>query len=185
MNMWEETAAKISPEAFFTVSEQTELFLLSVLMGGVFGILFDIFRALRVIVPILKKPLPTAVCDILFFIICGFGIYLFSLLFARGEIRGYYWLGALLGGVIYLLTAGTVVMGIIRTVFGVFYSMLRKIFILISAPFIRLYTQIRTKMHKGFVVNAKKSAPVIKNKEKHLKKQRKILYNKDAKMKKV
>lgn len=39
---------KIEPEAFFTVSEQTELFLLSVLAGVTFGVLWDVFRALRV-----------------------------------------------------------------------------------------------------------------------------------------
>ena len=33
---------KIEPEAFFTVSEQTELFLLSVLAGVTFGVLCSV-----------------------------------------------------------------------------------------------------------------------------------------------
>lgn len=112
----------IEPEAFFTVSEETELFLLSVLLGGGLGVLYDVFRALRVVFPPLGKPAATAVCDVIFFLCSGYIIYLFSLLCARGEVRGFFWAGALLGGIIYLLTAGTVVMGIIRTVMaGIVY----------------------------------------------------------------
>lgn len=113
---------KLETESFFTVYEQTRLFLLSVAMGAVFGIIFDIFRALRVIFPFLKKNIPTIICDILFVIICGLGIYFFSLVFARGEVRMYYAAGALLGMIIYLMTAGTVIMGIIRSFFGFIYS---------------------------------------------------------------
>ena len=81
---------KIEPEAFFTVSEQTELFLLSVLAGVTFGVLWDVFRALRVMLPPMRSTALTAVCDALYMIICGLGLYIFSLLFARGEIRAFY-----------------------------------------------------------------------------------------------
>lgn len=177
--------SKISPEAFFTVSEQTELFLLSVVMGGLFGVVFDIFRTLRVVFPILKKTVPTAVCDVIFFIVCGFGIYLFSLIFARGEIRGYYWLGALLGGIIYLMTAGTVVIGIIRAVFGTIYKALHNVYLFVSKPFVKISAEIRTKIIGKFVSNAEKSRQNRQSKGKHLKNMFKILYNKKAKMKKV
>lgn len=181
--------SEISPEAFFTVNEQTELFLMSVLMGGAFGVIYDVFRALRVIFPALKGTIATAVCDVIFFVICGFGIYVFSLLFARGEIRGYYWIGALLGGIIYLMTAGTVVIGIIRAVFGAVYSVVGRIFAkirdLLWRPIVRVYSEMRTKIREKFVSNAEKTERKGKIKEKHLKYMRKILYNKKAKMKKV
>ena len=115
---------KIEPEAFFTVSEQTELFLLSVLAGVTFGVLWDVFRALRVMLPPMRSTALTAVCDALYMIICGLGLYIFSLLFARGEIRAFYWLGALLGAVIYILTVGTVIMGFLRWLFGGIYGFL-------------------------------------------------------------
>lgn len=181
--------SEISTEAFFTVNEQTELFLMSVLLGGVFGVVYDVFRALRVIFPTLKRTVPTALCDILFFIICGFGIYIFSLTFARGEIRGYYWIGALLGGIIYLMTAGTVVIGIIRAVFGTVYGLLNKLYIKIKDSFTKLtakiYAKIRTKKESKIVANAEKTEIKPKIKEKHLKSIPKILYNNKAKMKKV
>lgn len=119
---------KIETESFFTVCEEAKLFLLSVIMGGVFGVVFDVFRALRVIFPILKGTIPTMICDALYIIICAAGIFLFSLIFARGEVRLYYVLGAVPGFVIYMLTAGTVIMGIIRSIFGTVYSLISRLF---------------------------------------------------------
>lgn len=181
--------SEISPEAFFTINEQTEIFLLSVLLGGIFGVIYDVFRALRVVAPPLRGTAATAVCDIIFFMICGFGIYLFSLTFARGEVRGYYWIGALLGGIIYLMTAGTVVIGIIRAVFGAVSAAVILIYNWtnrnIIMPAVKFYTEIRTKIRNKFVSNAKKSATKHKSKKNHLKNRPEILYNIRAKMKKV
>ncbi len=177
------TLSEIETEAFFTVSEQTELFLLSVLAGVAFGILWDVFRTLRIMLPPLRSTSATAVCDILYMILCGLGLYLFSLLFARGEIRGYYWMGAFLGAVIYLMTAGNAVIGIIRRVFGVLYGILHKVFFIISEPFVFLYRKISTKIGYKFVSNAKKLLPKTKNYKKHLKNIPEMLYNKTAKMK--
>ena len=88
---------KIEPEAFFTVSEQTELFLLSVLAGVTFGVLWDVFRALRVMLPPMRSTALTAVCDALYMIICGLGLYIFSLLFA-GRDKGVLLAGCAAGG---------------------------------------------------------------------------------------
>ncbi len=173
----------ISPEAFFTINEQTELFLMSVLMGGIFGVVFDVFRALRVIFPALRGKGATAVCDMLFFVICGMGMYIFSLTFARGEIRGYFWVGALLGGIVYLLTAGTVVIGIIRAVFGTVYKWLGRLFSLIFSPFARFGAKIATKIRSKFVLNAEISGRKGKSVKKHLKSVPAILYNVKDKMK--
>lgn len=156
---------KIETETFMPVSRQTELFLLSVLLGAAFGVIYDVFRALRVVFPVLGKKLPTALCDILYFLICGVGIYLFSLIAARGEVRGYYWLGAFLGAVMYLLTAGTVVIGVIRAVFGTVYGAFKRIFTAISKPFISLFRKIFTKKDFKFVINDKKTSPNCKNRK--------------------
>jgi len=154
---------KIETEAFFTVSEQTELFLLSVLAGVVFGVLWDVFRALRVIFPPMRSTILTAVCDALYMIICGFGIYIFSLIFARGEIRFYYFLGALLGAVIYIMTAGKVIMGIIRWLFEGIYGALRKVYLFAAKPIVFLRQKMSTKIKEKFVLNAKKIGAKSKN----------------------
>lgn len=174
---------KIETEAFFTISEQTELFLLSVLAGAVFGIIWDVFRTLRIMLPPLRTAAMTALCDIIYMIICGLGLYLFSLLFARGEIRGYYWLGALLGAVIYVMSAGNAVIGVIRRIFAVIYGLLHKVYLFAAKPFVFLWRKIFTKNGYKFVSNAKKLLPKTKNYKKHLKNIPGMLYNKTAKMK--
>lgn len=161
---------EIETEAFFTVAEQTELFLLSVVMGGCFGVLFDVFRALRVLLPPLKGSAATAVGDIIFFCICGFGIYVFSLLFAGGEVRGYYWVGAFLGGVIYLLTVGTVVMGIFHGIFDRLYRILYKILGRAGKIIGKIFHKILQKLKGKFVKNAKKIEEDEENFQKDLKK---------------
>ncbi|MGN0638926.1 MAG: spore cortex biosynthesis protein YabQ [Huintestinicola sp.] len=165
------------------VCRQTELFLLSVLLGGCQGVLWDVFRALRAIFPVMGKTVPTAICDGLYLILCGIGVYIFSLLMGDGQVRGYYWLGALLGAVIYILTAGTVVIGIIRCVFGTVYRLLGSLFRKISKPFIPMFQKFGTKKGYKFVTNAKKMFHKCKYYQKDLKSKGQMVYNKTAKMK--
>lgn len=155
-------SAKIEIDTFFSVSEQTELFLLAVLMGCVFGLIYDVFRALRAAVPVMKREVPTAVCDVLFMLICGLGIFVFSLVFARGEIRAYYWLGAFLGAVIYIMTAGNVIIGIIRWFFGGVYRIVNKICTWISDKIKQTVLKIRKKNDYKFVSNDKILSPNCK-----------------------
>lgn len=148
--------AEIEPETFFTVAEQTELFLLSVVMGGAFGVIFDVFRALRVVFPPLRCRGATAAGDILFFGICGFAIYVFSLTFAGGEVRGYYWVGAFLGGVIYIMTVGTVVMGIFHGIFDRLYRFISIILRKLRSITEKLFGEISAKFQEKIVENTKK-----------------------------
>lgn len=165
------------------VCRQTELFLLSVLLGAGLGVLWDVFRAVRAIFPVMGRTVPTAICDGLYLILCGIGIYIFSLLAGDGQVRGYYWLGAFLGAVIYILTAGTVVIGIIRRVFGTIYRLLGGAFRKAAKPFVRMYQKIGTKNGNKFVTNAKKMFHKCKNYQKDLKSKGHMVYNKTAKMK--
>lgn len=165
------------------VCRQTELFLLSVLLGCGLGVLWDVFRAIRAIFPVMGKAVPTAVCDVIYLILCGIGIYIFSLLMGDGQVRGYYWLGAFLGAVIYILTAGTVVIGIIRCIFGTIYRLMGAVVKKAAKPFVRIFQKIGTKRDCKFVINAKKMFHKCKNYQKDLKSNGQMVYNKTAKMK--
>lgn len=178
-----EILMKIETEAFMTVSRQTELFLLSVGIGAALGVVYDVFRALRAMLPPLGKTVPTAVCDIIYMIIAGLFIYLFSLIAAGGEIRGYYWLGALLGWIIYIFTVGAAVIGVIRTVFSFIYKCLSKVYMIISKPFIVMLQKTREKTNRIFVINAKKIHINCKKNKKHLKNIGVMMYNKIIKIK--
>lgn len=178
-----EILMKIETEAFMTVSRQTELFLLSVGVGAALGVVYDVFRALRAMLPPLGKTVPTAICDIIYMIIAGAAIYLFSLTAAGGEIRGYYWLGALLGWIIYIFTVGAAVIGVIRAVFSSVYKVLRKIYGVISKPFIVMLQKLREKTGRFFVINAKKMHIKCKKSKNHLKNIKEMMYNKTIKIK--
>lgn len=102
-------------EAFFTVSEQLLLFLGSVLLGAGLGVIFDIFRIIRIIFPPAGRDAPTAAADMLYMLIFGLGVFLFSAVFGRGEVRFFYAAGAGLGALLYLLTIGSVITGIVRS----------------------------------------------------------------------
>ena len=160
----------IETEAFFTVSQQTALFLLSVVMGAVIGVIYDVFRAVRAAFPFMRKTIPTVVCDILFMLIAGMIVYIFSLLFAGGEVRGYYWLGSALGMIIYLMTAGTVVIGVIRWVSKLIYRLICRLWLVFTKPFGKLMRKNTTKKGYNFVSIAKKMFPNCKKVKKDLQK---------------
>ncbi len=109
-------------ETFFTVSEQTFIFLFSVLAGIVYGFFFDILRVIRIIFPFMRKKIPTAVLDFIFMLLFGFGIFLTGAFMGRGNVRFFYIAGAFLGAVLYLATVGNSVTGIIRKIFAGIFS---------------------------------------------------------------
>lgn len=98
-------------ETFFTVSEQLKIFAISCVGGAFIGIIYDIFRAIRITVP--HGRIAVFIEDCLFFIILGVYLILFAILFSRGQIRMYMVLGSVLGFIIYILSVGRVVIGIL------------------------------------------------------------------------
>ncbi len=138
-------------ETFFSVSQHTSLFLMSVVLGAALGTIYDCFRALRIIVPPLAKDGAVLVEDILFCIICGFSVFCFSTLAVRGQIRFFVFLGAALGFVLYILTVGSLVTGILRLVFGTIYGTLRKVYSWIIEPIVNLSRKICQKGSSVFV----------------------------------
>lgn len=105
-------------ETFFTVPQQLLLFLLSVIIGMGLGIVYDIFRGLRVLIPLFRKKAATAVSDIVYMLVFGITVFLFSAVFGRGQVRFFYAAGAGAGALLYILTAGNVVIGILKCCCG-------------------------------------------------------------------
>ena len=108
------------------VEQQVLCFLYSVALGGVFGIIYDIFRCLRVSF----KNGTAAVCaeDIICFIIFAFLTFSFMLQYTDGKIRLYVILGEIIGGIGYLKTVGTVTVKLFRVLSGIIKKILRVIF---------------------------------------------------------
>lgn len=138
-------------ETFFSVSQHTSLFLVSVVLGAVLGVVYDVFRALRIIFPPAAKEGAVLVEDILFCIISGFSVFCFSTLAVRGQVRFFVFLGFIIGFVLYLLTIGSIITGVLRLVFGTIYGSLRKVYSAIIEPIVNLLRKICQKACSVFV----------------------------------
>ena len=89
------------------IINQAILFLIFVLNGMLIGLFFDIFRIIRKTFKTID--IITYIEDILFWIITGFSIIYFVFNFSDGEIRGYMFIGIVLGITIYILTCSKVI----------------------------------------------------------------------------
>ena len=97
-------------ETFFTVTEQTKLFLLSCLFGLPLGLFYDVFRVLRLCFP--HPKLLVMLEDIFVMGVFAAFIGAFSVYFARGEFRVYYIVGSLCGFTVYYFTFGALLISI-------------------------------------------------------------------------
>ncbi len=169
-------------ETFFSVSHQAGLFLASVVLGAVLGIVYDVFRALRIVFPPARKSGAVFVQDMLFWLIYGAAVFCYSALAARGEIRFFVFLGSLAGFVLYILTVGNFIIGVLRWVFDTLYGVLRKVYSITIERFVNL---LRKKCQKAVGVFVGSNENVGNNKrsgKKHLKNRLGLVYNKKAKL---
>ncbi len=139
-------------ESFFTVSQQLKLFLLSCMFGIPIGIVFDIFRTLRIIFP--HGKIIIVIEDMLFFIMYGIFLMSFTVAAARSEFRAYFCIGNFLGFILYYFTVGNFVINIIKYIFMLFKRILCAVFSPISKRFVLLYEKNRD-FFCGSIQNAK------------------------------
>ncbi len=101
-------------ETFFNVTQQCQIFLLSCVLGAFLALPFDIFRAVREIFP--HKKVIIIIEDVIYVIFFAFCVFLFTVSVGRSEIRGFIFIGAFLGFVLYILTLGNIVIKVIRII---------------------------------------------------------------------
>lgn len=157
------------------VSAQTFLFLESCLLGAVLGVIYDIFRILRI--SFKNGSFLIFLEDALFFFICAILTFCFMLTTNDGQVRFFILLGEGIGFILYHCTIGVLVMKISKLIIrfiGRLFSLLYKILL---APFVRLFRFLFRKcspLFKKISGNCKK----IKKKAKfNLKERRIVLYN--------
>lgn len=109
------------------VAEQVYIFLSSVLIGALMGIVFDFFRALR------RKGntrnIVVYIQDIIFWLIVAIIIITSSFILNNGDLRGYMIIGYLLGALLYMLILSNYIKGlfiIIMNFFGKIFSVILK-----------------------------------------------------------
>lgn len=158
------------PDYIFGLQYETKLFLLSFLIGIVFGAVYDVLRIIRII----KKHHKTVIFieDFSFILFCAFWYFVFSTEMARGQIRLFILIGIFIGFTVYLLTVGSFTRRIavaIRSVYEKIEMWLkRKIF----TP---IYTNIKNKIVQSYISFKKR----IKSRKKGLKVEKNVVYNED------
>lgn len=94
------------------IAAEAMLFLTSCLLGAALGVVYDLFRAVRLLFP------PGAALafaeDGLFFAVVGVAEFVFFLNHTYGQLRGFLLIGQGLGFLIYYLTAGRAVYCLMR-----------------------------------------------------------------------
>lgn len=151
--------------------QQLRTFLYAVGFGFFIGILYDLFRTLRLLLWNGKRAF--LISDVLFSLAAGFFTFLFALSQLDGNIRGYALFGELLGFLIYSVT------------FGVFFSklsdrlvrMLSRILHILSKPFLYLYGKACRFFRKNVQKVRKKASFSVKKSKFHLKSTKGLLYN--------
>ena len=92
-------------ESFFTASKQLDLLLMSFVFGIPIGIVYDIFRAVRLVFP--HGRIAVLIEDLLFFFIYGVFMMTFTVTAAGSEFRFFYPICNALGFIVYFVTAGS------------------------------------------------------------------------------
>ena len=94
------------PDYIFGLQYETKLFLLSFLIGALFGAVYDFFRIVRIIKR--HHKIVIFIEDFLFVLFCGFWYFVFSTDLARGQIRLFTFIGMIIGFIVYLMTVGSI-----------------------------------------------------------------------------
>ncbi len=156
------------------IVNQAYLFLIFILNGIFIGIIFDIFRILR---KSFETPnLVTYIEDCIFWILSAMSVLYTLFVFNNGEIRGYMFIGLLLGIAVYMLFFSKAIVKISVKVITFFKEILYKIFKIIMYPvkiifeaikktittFYRIFNNVENSLKKQ--VKAKKNRK-LKNKE--------------------
>ena len=146
-----------------SVADQTTYFLCSIVLGLILGALYDLLRAVRMLVR--ARGVSVAVTDVVFFTVCGVITSLFALPFNKGDVRAFIIFGEAVGFLAYRLTLGSV-MGkfyshlarFLRTFLQKIYKISEKIFdLLLKVISILVYN-----IHEVVDKSLNKSASVIK-----------------------
>ena len=96
-----------------SLSEETITFLIFIVMGMVFSVIFDVFRAIRKVKKM--KNMTIYFQDILYFLIIGTILLLIIINYMNTELRVYLILAIILGVIIYISTVGNLVMNLLST----------------------------------------------------------------------
>lgn len=113
-----------------SISFQTILFFKSLILGIIFGVNYDFFRAIRR--EFHFKFIGVFICDTFFWCINLIAFLIFILNFANGEGRIYILVAIILGNIFYFLTISFIFLKIFRVIFNTIFYILYNIILLLK-----------------------------------------------------
>jgi len=128
------------------VSEQLKVFLYSFGLGFLLGILYDVFRILRMIFSFGK--IMTFIQDFLYVVICAFLTFGFALVLNDGKIMFYIFFGECIGWLIYYFSLGSLALKISSAVINGVRSIIFGLKKLIKRPWLFAKRKIDENVHK-------------------------------------
>ncbi len=126
---------------------QVIIFLWSLVLGSILGLLYDIFKSVRFAFKSNKKHL--FIQDIIYCLLCGFLTFLFSLAINRGNLRFYIIMGEFLGFFIYQTSVSKIFMKVTITIIIIIKKVLHKIYKIIFSPIISIVKKIIKSVFKS------------------------------------
>ena len=156
-------------------SEQTVIFLTSLGVGFLLGVLYDVFRTIRL--SFSKSHIATVIFDVIYFILFGFISYIFILASNKGEIRSYIIIGEIIGAAFYYFSFGIVAIRITDKLVIAIKKFQKLIFTIVSFPFRLLYRLFHTAFLKIRSIFKKTSKFSSEMQKKLLPKLRIYVYN--------
>lgn len=134
--------------------EQTLIFIASLGVGFILGVLYDFLRAIRL--SFTKGKIPIIIFDLLYFFMVAFLSYIFILAANKGEVRSYIIIGELLGAVFYYFSLGFALMKLTDRFVCLLKRFCKFVFNIISFPF-RLLKRLSHKVFDKLITFLKKS----------------------------
>lgn len=162
-------------ETFFTASEQMMLFLWSVVIGAGLGVVYELFRIVRLTFP--HGSVAVFFEDVLFSLIWGFVMFVFVMEFGRGNLRFFYIIGNAVGFILYLVTLGNIVNRIMRGIIGALKKIVSFIFRTLVLPINRFFVALYLMLKPIFCNLYLKLMKMLPKTKKSLKTADKMLYN--------
>ena len=158
------------PDYIFGLQYETKLFLLSFLIGALFGAVYDFFRIVRIIKR--HHKIVIFIEDFLFVLFCGFWYFVFSTDLARGQIRLFTLIGIIIGFIVYLMTVGSITVKFAFVIKSIYEKIENRFKDKIFTP---IYTNIKRKFVQNYISFIKRE----KSRKKGLKVSENVVYNED------
>ena len=90
------------------LTDQSTTFLLSMLLGAIFCFIFDITRGIRLFC--LNSKLAVFFTDVIYFLVVSFINFCFFLTRESAQVRGYVFIGVIIGFFVFRLTVSKIIM---------------------------------------------------------------------------